>query len=94
MSNNAELERYANHRGYPEELPNFAPVAQDALRKIQRTTAAAATHQARADSLAAENERLRAMILDACQVFERYDLPEHALHYRRAINEQKANDRE
>lgn len=29
--------------------------------------------------------RLRAMILDASKLFEHYDLPEHAFHYRRAI---------
>lgn len=27
--------------------------------------------------------RLRAQIEDACKAFEHYDLPEHALHYRR-----------
>jgi hypothetical protein len=35
--------------------------------------------------LRAEVERLRAMILDACKVFEHYDLPEHAFHYRRIL---------
>ena len=35
--------------------------------------------------LEAEIERLRALILDGCAVFEHYDLPEHALHYRRAL---------
>jgi hypothetical protein len=34
---------------------------------------------------AEEIERLQALILDACAVFEHYDLPEHALHYRRAL---------
>ena len=28
---------------------------------------------------------LRELLLDACEVFEHYDLPEHALHYRRAL---------
>lgn len=37
-----------------------------------------------------ENERLRALIEDACNVFTHYDLPEHALHYRRAVTEQNA----
>jgi hypothetical protein len=32
-----------------------------------------------------DNERLRALILDACCVFERYDLPEQAFHYRRIM---------
>lgn len=43
----------------------------------------------------AEIERLRALILDGCAVFEHYDLPEHAFHYRRALgtdNEQKASE--
>jgi hypothetical protein len=31
-----------------------------------------------------EIERLRAAIEDGCKVFEHYDLPEHAFHYRRA----------
>jgi regulator of replication initiation timing len=35
--------------------------------------------------LTAENERLRALLLDACGIFDHYDLPEHALHYRRKI---------
>lgn len=33
----------------------------------------------------AEAARLRAMILDACEVFDHYDLPEHAFHYRREL---------
>lgn len=33
----------------------------------------------------AEAERLRALLLDACQVFDKYDLPEHAFHYRREV---------
>lgn len=37
------------------------------------------------EKVAAEIERLRAMVLDACKVFDRYDLPEHAFHYRRDI---------
>lgn len=32
----------------------------------------------------AEIDRLRALIDDACDVFDHYDLPEHAFHYRRA----------
>lgn len=32
-----------------------------------------------------EYERLRALIEDGCKVFEHYDLPEHAFHYRRAL---------
>ena len=32
-----------------------------------------------------EIERLRALILDGCEVFEHYDLPEHAFHYRRIL---------
>jgi hypothetical protein len=34
----------------------------------------------------AEIERLRNMVEDACRVFEHYDLPEHALHYRRELD--------
>jgi len=34
------------------------------------------------DRLEAENERLRTLLLDACNVFDHYDLPEHAFHYR------------
>lgn len=37
------------------------------------------------DRLEAENERLRALIEDACKVFDHYDLPEHALYYRRKL---------
>lgn len=33
----------------------------------------------------AEIKRLHDMVLDACKVFEHYDLPEHAFHYRRAL---------
>lgn len=33
-----------------------------------------------------EIERLTALILDACDVFSHYDLPEHAFHYRRALD--------
>lgn len=36
-------------------------------------------------ALRAEVQRLQALILDACKAFERYDLPEHAFHYRRAV---------
>jgi hypothetical protein len=36
-----------------------------------------------------EIERLRAMIEDACKVFDHYDLPEHAFHYRRAIADEQ-----
>lgn len=35
--------------------------------------------------LRAEIERLSALVLDACEVFDRHDLPEHAFHYRRDI---------
>lgn len=35
-----------------------------------------------------EIERLLALIEDGCKVFEHYDLPEHAFHYRRALNQQ------
>jgi hypothetical protein len=38
-----------------------------------------------------EIERLRAVILDGCQVFEHYDLPEHAFHYRRQLD--RSSDR-
>lgn len=34
-----------------------------------------------------EIERLRALILDACMVFDHYDLPEHAFHYRRTVEQ-------
>jgi hypothetical protein len=37
------------------------------------------------DRLETEIERLRALILDACDVFAHYDLPEHAFHYRREL---------
>jgi hypothetical protein len=33
---------------------------------------------------AGEIERLRNQIKDACKVFDRYELHEHAFHYRRA----------
>jgi hypothetical protein len=32
-----------------------------------------------------EVERLRGLLLDACKVFDHYDLPEHSLHYRRKL---------
>lgn len=32
-----------------------------------------------------EIDRLRALVLDACKVFDHYDLPEQAFHYRRDI---------
>lgn len=35
----------------------------------------------------AEIERLRALIEDGCKVFDHYDLPEHAFHYRRALGQ-------
>ena len=35
-----------------------------------------------------EIERLRAIILDACQVLEHYDLPEHAFHYQRVLDKE------
>lgn len=38
------------------------------------------------EEAAKEIGRLRALIEDGCKVFEHYDLPEHALHYRRAMN--------
>lgn len=38
------------------------------------------------EELEAENDRLRLLILDACGVFEHYDLPEHAFHYRRELD--------
>lgn len=41
--------------------------------------------EGRALSAEAEVERLRALIDDACVAFERYDLPEHAFHYRRIL---------
>lgn len=34
---------------------------------------------------AVEIERLRAELEDACKVLDHYDLPEHALHYRRRL---------
>ncbi len=41
-----DLQTYADHAGYPEELPNFGPVARRALNEITR--------------LRAENERIKA----------------------------------
>ena len=38
-----------------------------------------------ADDMEREAERLKALLLDACEVFDHYDLPEHAFHYRRAV---------
>ena len=35
-----------------------------------------------------ETERLRKLIEAACQVFDHYDLPEHAFHYRRKVLKQ------
>lgn len=34
---------------------------------------------------AAEIERLRAIVEDACEVLRHYDLPEHAFHYQRVL---------
>ena len=39
---------------------------------------------------AAEIEWLREQIEDACKVFDHYDLPEHALHYRRLLERRAA----
>ena len=50
---------------------------------VYRAMLSASPHPAKAG--VDEIERLRTMILDACQVFDHYDLPEHALHYRRAL---------
>lgn len=38
----------------------------------------------------AEIERLRALLENACEVFDHYDLPEHAFHYRRILNGKEA----
>ena len=32
-----------------------------------------------------ETEWLRSLVLDACEVLDHYDLPEHAFHYRRKL---------
>jgi hypothetical protein len=37
-----------------------------------------------------ELKRLRDALEDACKVFDHYDLPEHAFHYRRRQNIQAA----
>lgn len=37
------------------------------------------------DELMDEIKWLQAQIEDACQVFDHYDLPEHAFHYRREL---------
>lgn len=39
--------------------------------------------------LKSENEWLRGQLEDACKVFEHYDLPEHAFHYRRRLGHQQ-----
>ncbi len=50
----SDLQPYADHAGYPEELPNFGPVARRALNEITR--------------LRAENERLKAAQSDILSV--------------------------
>ncbi len=40
-----------------------------------------------------ENGRLRAEFEDACKVFDHYDLPEHALHYRRRLSNKQQPDK-
>lgn len=37
------------------------------------------------EQAADENDLLRAIIDDVCEVLEHYDLPEHAFHYRRVL---------
>jgi hypothetical protein len=37
------------------------------------------------EKAADEIEQLRAMVLDACEVFDHYELPQQAFHYRRAV---------
>lgn len=32
-----------------------------------------------------DNDRLRAIVADACEVLRHYDLPEHAFHYERVL---------
>jgi len=44
--------------------------------------------QREVDRLRAEIERLRAIVLDACEVLNHYGLPEHAFHYRRVLNKE------
>jgi hypothetical protein len=40
----------------------------------------------------AEIERLRGLLDDACVVFDHYELPEHALHFRRALARERASE--
>jgi organic radical activating enzyme len=39
-----------------------------------------------------EIERLRGLLDDACVVFDHYELPEHALHFRRALARERASE--
>jgi hypothetical protein len=45
-----------------------------------------------AAKLRAEIERLRGLLEDACVVFDHYELPEHALHFRRALARERASE--
>lgn len=51
----AELDHYANHHGYPEDLPSFSPIARKAKSHIIGL-------QGKIDRLTAENEKLRAAL--------------------------------
>lgn len=64
----------------------LTPVEGSAAYFETRDKIAAARERQLAAALA-ENARLRALIADACVVFEHYDLPEHAFHYRRTVEQ-------
>jgi hypothetical protein len=57
-----------------------ARLREDAGNWCERTGVTVELEREAADEI----ERLRAAIEDGCKVFEHYDLPEHAFHYRRA----------
>ena len=67
-----------------ELAPSYAELkmAQDDCSALR---ARLATEENRSKYLEGEIERLRVALEDACKVFEHYDLPEHAFHYRRIL---------
>jgi hypothetical protein len=57
----------------------------DVLDRAKKWVAAGHSTNVLIPDLISEIERLRAQIEDACKVFDHYDLPEHAFHYRRRL---------
>lgn len=71
----ADLQQYADHYGYPEELPNFGPVARRAVSEITRLRPyvdAFRREETRADKLGQEIDDLRAQLEAARKALGHY----------------------